>query len=44
MTFLDLHHLLNAHVQLANKKGFKTKKIIPVELYELQEWLQAQHS
>jgi hypothetical protein len=24
--FLDLHHLLNVHVQLANKMGFNKKK------------------
>jgi hypothetical protein len=33
--FLDLHHLLNVHVQLANKMGFnktKNKKIKRVKL------------
>jgi hypothetical protein len=30
--FLDLHHLLNVHVQLANKIGFNKKKIYMVTI------------
>jgi hypothetical protein len=48
MPLVILHHLLNVFVQLANKKGFKQKKIcsqqIPQELNWDRAWVAAVES